>query len=160
MRNRFKIPGVSFSWKRALGITKMKQQIAKQTGVPLTKGGMERKIGKSIIDLIFKSFLGVSCIATFSSCSPTKQKAEAVSDIDSTLQVAIDTILRSKLEEIDATLGQVIVMEVQTDKVKALVRLDSAFHITEQEIGRSLDYCALRRSMLHCKRVRWCCLIR
>lgn len=49
-----KIPGVIFSWKRALGITKMKQKIAKATGVPLTKQGMERKIGGTIIKSIKK----------------------------------------------------------------------------------------------------------
>lgn len=81
-----------------------------------------------------KSILSVACIALFASCSPTKQKTEAVSDIDSTLQMAVDTILRSKMEDINATLGQVIVMEVQTEKVKAFVRLDSTFHATEQEI--------------------------
>ena len=49
-----KIPGVIFSWKRALGITKIKQKIAKATGVPLTKQGMERKIGGIIIKNIKK----------------------------------------------------------------------------------------------------------
>lgn len=49
-----KIPGVSFSWKRALGITKVKQQISKKTGIPLTRGGLERKIGAAIIKAIFK----------------------------------------------------------------------------------------------------------
>lgn len=49
-----KIPGVIFSWKRALGITKMKQKITKATGEPLTKQGMERKIGGTIIKSIKK----------------------------------------------------------------------------------------------------------
>ena len=49
-----KIPGVSFSLKRALGITKLKQQISKKTGIPLTKNGVERKIGAAIIKAIFK----------------------------------------------------------------------------------------------------------
>lgn len=42
------IPGLSFSWKRALGITQAKQKIARQTGIPTTKAGIERKIGKMI----------------------------------------------------------------------------------------------------------------
>ncbi len=49
-----KIPGISFSWKRALGITKLKQQISRKTGIPLSKSGVERKIGKTILDIIFK----------------------------------------------------------------------------------------------------------
>lgn len=48
-----KIPGVTFSWKRALGITKVKQQIARETGIPTTKKGLERKIGATILDLLF-----------------------------------------------------------------------------------------------------------
>lgn len=48
-----KIPGVSFSWKRAVGITQVKQQIARKTGIPTSKAGLERKIGKIIIKSIF-----------------------------------------------------------------------------------------------------------
>lgn len=48
------IPGLSFSWKRALGITKVKQDISRATGIPLSKAGMERKIGNSIIKFLTK----------------------------------------------------------------------------------------------------------
>ncbi len=48
------IPGLSFSWKRALGITQAKQNFAMQTGVPTSKAGVERKIGKMILDALFK----------------------------------------------------------------------------------------------------------
>ena len=44
--------GVSFSWKRAVGITAAKQKIAKKTGIPTTKQGLERKIGKTVVKLI------------------------------------------------------------------------------------------------------------
>ena len=47
-----KIPGVSFSWKRALGITAAKQRFARKTGIPTTKAGLERKVGKAVIDLL------------------------------------------------------------------------------------------------------------
>lgn len=47
------IPGLSFSWKRALGITQAKQNIARQTGIPTSKAGLERKIGFVIIKAIF-----------------------------------------------------------------------------------------------------------
>ncbi|MBR0091722.1 MAG: hypothetical protein IJP92_08485 [Lachnospiraceae bacterium] len=40
------IPGLSFSWKRALGITSTKQKIAKATGIPTTKSGRQKKVGK------------------------------------------------------------------------------------------------------------------
>lgn len=48
-----KIPGVSFSWKRAVGITQVKREISKKTGIPMTKAGLERKIGNAIIKTIF-----------------------------------------------------------------------------------------------------------
>lgn len=37
------IPGLSFSWKRALGITQAKQKIARETGIPILKAGFELK---------------------------------------------------------------------------------------------------------------------
>lgn len=48
------IPGLSFSWKRALGITQAKQKFARDTGIPTSKAGMERKLGRMII----KALLG------------------------------------------------------------------------------------------------------
>ena len=44
-----RIPGLSFSLKRAIGITKIKQKITRATGIPLTKQGLERKIGGAIV---------------------------------------------------------------------------------------------------------------
>ena len=52
--NETGIPGLTFSWKRALGITQTKQNLARQTGVPTSKAGVERKIGKLILDALFK----------------------------------------------------------------------------------------------------------
>jgi hypothetical protein len=40
------IPGVSFSLKRATGVTNAKRKIAKATGIPTTKSGRQRKAGK------------------------------------------------------------------------------------------------------------------
>jgi hypothetical protein len=48
-----KIPGVGFSLKRALGITKLKRRFTKESGIPTTKTGVEQKIGKAIVNLIF-----------------------------------------------------------------------------------------------------------
>ena len=72
-----------------------------------------------------KTLILLSSIIAFTACSPTKQKAEQVSTIDSTLQVKVDSILQNKLSELDATIGQVIVMEVQTGEIKASVGSDS-----------------------------------
>jgi len=40
------IPGLSFSPSRALGVDKVKRKVAKATGIPTTKQGRQRKIGK------------------------------------------------------------------------------------------------------------------
>ena len=45
--------GFSFSLNRLLGITSLKQKIAKFTGIPTTKSGIERKIGVSILKFLF-----------------------------------------------------------------------------------------------------------
>lgn len=49
-----KIPGLSFSLKRAVGITQAKQKIARATGIPMSKTGIERKIGRTILKAILK----------------------------------------------------------------------------------------------------------
>ena len=41
--------GFSFSWKRALGITAAKQKFARETGIPTSVNGIERKVGRSVI---------------------------------------------------------------------------------------------------------------
>lgn len=47
------IPALSFSWKRALGITQAKRKIAKDTSIPTSKAGIERKIGQTILKTLF-----------------------------------------------------------------------------------------------------------
>ena len=44
-----KIPGLSFSLKRAVGISGLKTKVARTVGIPTTKQGLERKIGSAII---------------------------------------------------------------------------------------------------------------
>ena len=57
------------------------------------------------------------------SCQSKQQATETISTIDSTLQTNVTAILGSKLSEINAQSGQVIVMEVQSGQIKALVGL-------------------------------------
>jgi len=45
--------GFSFSLNRFLGITALKRNVAKQTGIPTSKGGIERKLGNFIIKSLF-----------------------------------------------------------------------------------------------------------
>lgn len=62
-------------------------------------------------------------LATAFSCQNKQQETAPISTIDSTLQVNATSILEEKLSEINAQSGQVIVMEVQTGQIKALVGL-------------------------------------
>lgn len=55
MKKKSSIPGLSFSLKRALGITQFKQKVSRETGIPLTRGGIERKIGNTILKNLFGS---------------------------------------------------------------------------------------------------------
>lgn len=52
-KSSFRIPGLSFSWKRALGITQAKQKFSRKTGIPTSKSGIERKIGNIILKKLF-----------------------------------------------------------------------------------------------------------
>ena len=65
--------------------------------------------------------LATTCLL---SCQAKQQVTEPISSIDSTLQVKATSILGSKLSEINAQSGQVIIMEVQTGQIKALVGLE------------------------------------
>lgn len=37
-----------FSWKRLLGVTAAKDRLSRQIGVPLTKSGRQRKVGRIV----------------------------------------------------------------------------------------------------------------
>ena len=40
------IPGLSFSWRRAFGISQAQAKLSRQIGIPLSKSGRQRKAGK------------------------------------------------------------------------------------------------------------------
>lgn len=51
-KTSFRFPGLSFSWKRALGITAAKRRFTRETGLPTTKAGMERKLGSALLRMV------------------------------------------------------------------------------------------------------------
>jgi len=62
--------GFSFSWKRATGISNLKRQISRKTGIPLTRSGRHQKIGRMMtgggcLVYIF-TFVSIICILLFS----------------------------------------------------------------------------------------------
>lgn len=63
-------------------------------------------------------------LALLCSCQSKQQVTAPISTIDSTLQANATSILEDKLSELNAQSGQVIVMEVQSGQIKALVGLE------------------------------------
>jgi hypothetical protein len=51
------LPGLTFSWKRAVGLTAARQRFARFTGVPTTRNGVERKVGAIVIRFL-KGLIG------------------------------------------------------------------------------------------------------
>lgn len=45
-RHRRRTYGFSFSWRRALGVSGLKNRISRKIGIPLTRSGRQRKIGR------------------------------------------------------------------------------------------------------------------
>ena len=50
-----KIPGLSFSLKRAVGLTALRTKVSRTIGVPTTKQGLERKVGAMIIGALLNT---------------------------------------------------------------------------------------------------------
>jgi len=44
--------GLSFSFSRFIGLDVAKRKLAKATGVPTTKNGLHRKLGRMLIGLV------------------------------------------------------------------------------------------------------------
>lgn len=41
-----------FSWKTLLGITNMKRQFARKTGIPTSKTGLYQKVGRMVVNFV------------------------------------------------------------------------------------------------------------
>ena len=77
-RKRRGIPGLSFSWKRALGITAAKQRIARATGIPTTKAGRQQKIGRMLT--------GCSCLFQHTLFPVARPRLHAFTDYTAALR--------------------------------------------------------------------------
>ena len=63
MGNKF---GFSFSWRRALGVSAAKGNLSRALGVPLTRQGRQRKVGRAMgccVVMFFLFALVVSAVA-------------------------------------------------------------------------------------------------
>lgn len=78
---KFKIPGLTFSWQRALGITKLKQRIARATGIPTTKNGRHAKLGRMLLRGAGKAAavaVGAAGVGKIASLFKSKKRAEYI----------------------------------------------------------------------------------
>jgi hypothetical protein len=57
------IPGVSFSWKRATGLSSAKAKLSRKLGVPLSRAGRQRKVGKAMGCCVPAAFILASGVA-------------------------------------------------------------------------------------------------
>lgn len=48
-----------FSWKRLLGVTRVKTRISRMTGIPMTRSGRQRKLGKMMGGCVVPVALGL-----------------------------------------------------------------------------------------------------
>jgi hypothetical protein len=47
-RKKRGIPGLSFSWKRAVGLSAAQGKLSRRLGMPLSRAGRQRKAGKAV----------------------------------------------------------------------------------------------------------------
>ena len=52
------IPGLSFSWRRALGISQAQAKLSRQLGIPISRSGRQRKLGREMGCAIPLAILG------------------------------------------------------------------------------------------------------
>lgn len=84
--------------------------------------------------------LGIFIIYCLWSCQSRQQETNTISTIDTDLQVQTSYILENKLSELNALSGQAIIMEVQTEQIKAMVgleRKDSATYQTSEKLPQT-----------------------
>jgi hypothetical protein len=59
------IPGLSFSWRRALGLSQAQAKLSRQIGIPLSRSGRQQKVGREMGCLVPISILGALAYSLF-----------------------------------------------------------------------------------------------
>jgi hypothetical protein len=49
-------PGLTFSWRRAIGLSAAQSRLSRQIGIPLSRSGRQQKAGRLLFRLLFPSF--------------------------------------------------------------------------------------------------------
>ena len=64
-RSKTGVPGLSFSWRRAIGLSQVESEISRKTGIPLTRSGRQKKMGRIFSHLIGWMFAGLVAFAGY-----------------------------------------------------------------------------------------------
>jgi hypothetical protein len=46
------LPGLSFSWKRAFGLTRLRAHLSRSAGIPTSRAGLHQKVGRKVFELL------------------------------------------------------------------------------------------------------------
>ena len=95
------------------------------------------------------SIIFVAAMTILSACNMKQEKTEQVSTIDSDLQAKVTSIMESKLKGFDAQSGQVIVMDVQTEQVKASYGKDFTTPYRSELVCPATLLAALKTGKVH-----------
>lgn len=123
-----------FSWKRATGITRAKQKISRATGIPMTKSGRQRKVGKMvtgggcILNTILAIIIILLIILSFSLFSCGNQIATVTTSIENaTVEYKLATLnAGSPIKEDDITVYQFKKLLDELEKKTINTRIDIA----------------------------------
>lgn len=139
--------GFSFSWKRALGITAAKQKFARATGIPTSKAGLERKIGKSVLGSFSTAVVTTAVVAGLSRSGSKKERlsskkgkntseTEFDSDVDSTSLVESEVENIEIPEDVESIFAE---MQTKVDEITELKNKIAEFRATTKNADDAKD---------------------
>lgn len=71
---RRRAPGVSYSWRRAIGLSGFLNGIARRTGIPTSRSGRQRKVGRLAIHALGVIVLGAIALGYYAWTHPETVK--------------------------------------------------------------------------------------
>jgi hypothetical protein len=111
-----------FSWKRATGVTRTKQRISRSTGIPLSKSGRQRKVGKMVTGgCLIPGTLLISLVtvaALLAGCSSSSSQPTATADSQHTQQAASIDIAAVRANFTDECKVSIVVDDLFCTQVK------------------------------------------
>ena len=149
MSARRRTYGLSFSWKRALGVSAAKGRLSRKIGIPLTKSGRERKAGRAIGPLLLIAFAAGVAVASKSNSGNEASEPNPSYAASPTMSEPKETLLAAeKLPVISvptAPTAQPLVLNPLTPQEQTLVPRGSekpSFDCTKAKTAAARLICA------------------